>query len=398
MTPLQMARFYAMIANGGKLVTPYVVSGVEQPGANGQQPVVLQQFPPDPPRDAGVDPAALQSVRDGLWAATHSTNGTSSGVFGTYPISIAGKTGTAEKVVNLPGYPAGHLEDQSWWCGYGPVRGRRARRLRRDRERRPRLVGRGARGAPGLREVLQPQGRPPGSGERRLIVDTRHRPAGLRSRLARRLRRRRASCADSTGCCCSPSRPSSATASGRSAGSPGSTSPATRTTSSCGRRSPRRSGPPAMLVAIFVPPSLYQRHWRFLYGGTIGRDGLRLRLRRGGARLEALDRPRAVPVPAVRVRQAVLRARDRRLPRRAWPTRRRARHRRDGRSASACVPIGLVFLQPDLGTALVYAAALIAVLFFSGVRWLHLVAARRSPRSCSSRACSGCCRRRASRC
>ena len=33
---------------------------------------------------------------------------------------IAGKTGTAEKVVQLPGYPRGHLEDQSWWCGWGP--------------------------------------------------------------------------------------------------------------------------------------------------------------------------------------------------------------------------------------------------------------------------------------
>ena len=119
-TPLQMARFYAMIANGGKLVTPYVVSGVEQPGTNRQQPVTLKQFPADPPRDAGVDPAALQAVRDGLWAATHSTNGTSSGVFGSYPISISGKTGTAEKVVNLPGYPIGHIENQSWWCGYGP--------------------------------------------------------------------------------------------------------------------------------------------------------------------------------------------------------------------------------------------------------------------------------------
>jgi penicillin-binding protein 2 len=119
-TPLQMARFYAMVANGGKLVTPYVVSGVEQPGTNQQQPVTLQQFPPEPPRDAGVDPAALQAVREGLYDATHSTNGTSSGVFGTYPISISGKTGTAEKVVNLPGYPVGHIENQSWWCGYGP--------------------------------------------------------------------------------------------------------------------------------------------------------------------------------------------------------------------------------------------------------------------------------------
>ena len=36
------------------------------------------------------------------------------------------------------------------------------------------------------------------------------------------------------------------------------------------------------------------------------------------------------------------------------------------------VPIFLVFLQPDLGTALVYAASLFAVLFFVGVRWRQL--------------------------
>lgn len=36
------------------------------------------------------------------------------------------------------------------------------------------------------------------------------------------------------------------------------------------------------------------------------------------------------------------------------------------------IPILLVFLQPDLGTALVYAASLFAVLFFVGVRWRQL--------------------------
>jgi len=40
--------------------------------------------------------------------------------------------------------------------------------------------------------------------------------------------------------------------------------------------------------------------------------------------------------------------------------------------ALATAPIVLVFLQPDLGTALVYSAALAAVLFVSGVRWVHL--------------------------
>jgi rod shape determining protein RodA len=36
------------------------------------------------------------------------------------------------------------------------------------------------------------------------------------------------------------------------------------------------------------------------------------------------------------------------------------------------VPILLVFVQPDIGTALVYTAALAAVLFVAGVRWSHL--------------------------
>ena len=38
----------------------------------------------------------------------------------------------------------------------------------------------------------------------------------------------------------------------------------------------------------------------------------------------------------------------------------------------ALIPIALVFKQPDLGTALVYAAALAACLFVAGVRWTHL--------------------------
>jgi penicillin-binding protein 2 len=119
-TPLQMAAFYAMLANGGDIVTPYVVSAVEQPRAKGSPRVVLRQFAPQAPRASGIDQGALAAVRDGLFLATHSDAGTSSGVFASYPVQISGKTGTAEKVVPLPGYPSDHLEDQSWWCGWGP--------------------------------------------------------------------------------------------------------------------------------------------------------------------------------------------------------------------------------------------------------------------------------------
>jgi rod shape determining protein RodA len=38
----------------------------------------------------------------------------------------------------------------------------------------------------------------------------------------------------------------------------------------------------------------------------------------------------------------------------------------------AAIPTVLVFMQPDIGTALVYGAGLAAVLFFAGARWTHL--------------------------
>jgi penicillin-binding protein 2 len=113
-TPLQMVRFYALIANGGYLVTPHVLMDVEN--SNGT-PVPIAA--PPAPRKVGVDAAALQVVRQGLWEGTHLNFGTSYGVFGTFPVSIAGKTGTAEKTVTLPGYTG--VQNQSWWCGYGPT-------------------------------------------------------------------------------------------------------------------------------------------------------------------------------------------------------------------------------------------------------------------------------------
>jgi penicillin-binding protein 2 len=113
-TPLQMARFYALLANGGNLVTPHVLLDVES-STGTTVPVPARPAP----RHVNVDPAALQVVRQGLWEATHLSFGTSYPIFGSFPVSIAGKTGTAEKVVTLPGYTG--IQDQSWWCGYGPT-------------------------------------------------------------------------------------------------------------------------------------------------------------------------------------------------------------------------------------------------------------------------------------
>jgi penicillin-binding protein 2 len=120
-TPMQMARFYAAIANGGRLVTPHLLMDVELPSSNGQPVKVLPATPPAPaPESTGIDAAALEVIRQGLYEATHSSLGTSSAIFGSFPIPIAGKTGTAEKIVDFGGgYKP--LLNQSWWCGYGPA-------------------------------------------------------------------------------------------------------------------------------------------------------------------------------------------------------------------------------------------------------------------------------------
>ena len=117
-SPLQMTRGYSMIANGGKLVEPHLVKSVEEPRAEGEPPVVLRPYTPKPAREIGLDSNALQVVQGALFDATHASYGTSQHVFGGFPVPIAGKTGTAEKFVKLPGFSG--LRDQSWWCGYGP--------------------------------------------------------------------------------------------------------------------------------------------------------------------------------------------------------------------------------------------------------------------------------------
>jgi penicillin-binding protein 2 len=115
-TPLQLARFYALIANGGKLVRPHLALQVEEGGGTPHSPPrIVHTFPSPAPQSIGLNPTYLNAVRDGLWQATHSSDGTSTSVFGNFQIPIAGKTGTAQKD------PSTDQRDQSWWCGYGPA-------------------------------------------------------------------------------------------------------------------------------------------------------------------------------------------------------------------------------------------------------------------------------------
>jgi len=104
--PLQMAIAYAALGNGGKIVTPHV--GMEVEDAAGR---VLKEFEPKIQRRFKINAGYRNAILEGLHAAAQEGDGTAAGVFGGFPIPIAGKTGTAER----PGHG-----DQSWFAALSP--------------------------------------------------------------------------------------------------------------------------------------------------------------------------------------------------------------------------------------------------------------------------------------
>ena len=267
-TPLQMARFYAAIANGGKLVTPYIVSSIEQPE---QRRLAARRAARLPAEAAARRSTSTRrrspSCATGLYQATHDADGTSSGVFGSFPVPVAGKTGTAEKVVTLPGYPFGHLEDQAWWCGWGPFDGNEYV-TSRGTKRAPIVVCAviengghgGAAAAPAALKVFEhwfqeKAGVVQAASSR--VID--YASSGSRGVRPASTSTSSASCAGSTGSCSARSPRSSPTGSGPSPGSRATTSTATRTTTSSARRSPPASASSGFLVALAIDPDRYRR-------------------------------------------------------------------------------------------------------------------------------------------
>lgn len=105
-SPLQMAIAYAALGNGGKIVTPHVGMEVEDTAGR-----VLKEFEPKIRRQVKIDPGYRSAILEGLHMAAQEGDGTGVGIFGGFPIPIAGKTGTAER----PGHA-----DQSWFAALSP--------------------------------------------------------------------------------------------------------------------------------------------------------------------------------------------------------------------------------------------------------------------------------------
>ena len=103
-TPLQLARIYAAVANGGTLVQPHLLLKL----TDGQGKIV-RLFKPEKKQKLPIQPATLDTLRTALLDVV--TRGTAKNT-GLELYKVAGKTGTAE---------TGRQKDNhAWFVGYAP--------------------------------------------------------------------------------------------------------------------------------------------------------------------------------------------------------------------------------------------------------------------------------------
>ena len=110
-TPMQMARAMAAVANEGQLVTPHL-AGEAGPSrlddSRSFRPVFAH---PEAEPIAGLHHETLAAVREGLTMVVHDPRGTAFKTVKLKDVTIAGKTGTAET----------NGADHAWFAGYVPA-------------------------------------------------------------------------------------------------------------------------------------------------------------------------------------------------------------------------------------------------------------------------------------
>ena len=115
-TPIGLARFYALLATRGQLITPHLFYGFRDDQHSG-----LVAEPPPPFRDTHLDPRNWSVLDEGLYEVVKSGTAAASAL---KDVTMVGKTGTAQVVtfVDRSHYArqAKHLKDHALFAGYAP--------------------------------------------------------------------------------------------------------------------------------------------------------------------------------------------------------------------------------------------------------------------------------------
>jgi penicillin-binding protein 2 len=120
-TPIQMAKLIAAVANGGTLYKPNLIKSMQSL----QDPGVVQTMPKIEDR-LQVKPETLALVRKGLWSAVNKRHGTAH-ASRLKTMDFAGKTGTAQVVgrKTVEGLDEEQIKlmhkDHAWFVAYAPA-------------------------------------------------------------------------------------------------------------------------------------------------------------------------------------------------------------------------------------------------------------------------------------
>ena len=120
-SPLQVAQFTAVLANGGHLYRPHLVKDVIDVDGN-----LVKSYDPELVSKIDVSPAHIAAVKAGLEAVVGEPGG--SGRRAAIPgVRVAGKTGTSQVVANkkVESYDRNRIpyenRDHAWFTGYAPA-------------------------------------------------------------------------------------------------------------------------------------------------------------------------------------------------------------------------------------------------------------------------------------
>jgi penicillin-binding protein 2 len=106
-TPMQMCVALSSLANGGTLWVPHAGLRITDASNN-----IIHQFDNEKSGELGISQDILAIIRQGMVQVTSASSGTADDTFKGFPIQVAGKTGTAQKLPE---------DDYALFMGYAPA-------------------------------------------------------------------------------------------------------------------------------------------------------------------------------------------------------------------------------------------------------------------------------------
>lgn len=119
-TPIQIARYIAILANGGKRIEPHIIKSVITSEGEMVSDEELQEYldgvlgreEDNLPEDLNISQSTLDAIFAGMESVTGDAGGTAYNTFKDFGVKVAGKTGTVQV--------GGGKADNAWFLGFAP--------------------------------------------------------------------------------------------------------------------------------------------------------------------------------------------------------------------------------------------------------------------------------------